>query len=49
MVVDLCIIEEGTAKGHVLIVDMSGVVLGHLARLGIMSIKKYILYLQVSA
>lgn len=48
MVIDLCIMEEGTAKGYIIVADMSGVVFGHLAKMGILTIKKYMLYLQVS-
>lgn len=39
--------EEGTAKGHIIVMDLDGVIFGHLARLGILTIKKYLLYLQV--
>lgn len=48
MVIDKCIMDEGTTKGYIIVADMSGVVFGHLAKLGLMTIKKYMLYLQVS-
>ncbi|KAJ6634789.1 hypothetical protein Bhyg_13368, partial [Pseudolycoriella hygida] len=48
MVTDLCVMEEGTAKGYIIVADMNGVLLGHLAKLGILTIKKYMLYLQES-
>lgn len=48
MVTDTCIMEEGTAKGYIIVADMSGFVFGHLAKLGILTIKKYMIYLQVS-
>lgn len=48
MVTDMCIMEEGTAKGYIIVTDMSGVVFGHMAKLGLLTIKKYMFYLQVS-
>lgn len=47
MVSDLCIINEGTAKGYIIVMDMKGVVFGHLARLNILLMKKFMCYLQV--
>lgn len=38
--------KEGTAEGHVIIIDLQNVTLGHVARLGIMSIKHYLYYVQ---
>ncbi|XP_044740731.1 alpha-tocopherol transfer protein-like [Chrysoperla carnea] len=46
MVCDLWLLEEGTALGHVIVFDMDGVVLGHVARLGLMAMKKFLYYLQ---
>lgn len=48
MVNDLCIMDEGTANGYIIVMDMSGVTFGHLAKLGILTMKKFMLYLQVS-
>lgn len=48
MVTDMCIKEEGTAKGYIIVADMKGVVFGHMAKLGIVTLKKFMLYLQVS-
>lgn len=48
MVTDMCIMNEGTAKGYIIVMDMNGVVFGHLARLGILTMKKFMFYLQVS-
>lgn len=45
----MCIMEEGTAKGYIIVADMSGVVFGHLAKLGILTMKKFMFYLQVSS
>ncbi|KAH0809907.1 hypothetical protein GEV33_012882 [Tenebrio molitor] len=38
--------QEGTSPGHVIIYDLQGVVFGHLARLGPLTIKKFLYYLQ---
>ncbi|XP_059622662.1 retinol-binding protein pinta-like [Phlebotomus argentipes] len=43
---DLHLWTEGTAEGHILLVDMQGMSLGHIARLGLVQMKKYITYLQ---
>ncbi|GAB0088704.1 alpha-tocopherol transfer protein-like [Sergentomyia squamirostris] len=43
---DLHLWSEGTAEGHILIVNMQGVGFGHLARVGLLQLKKYITYLQ---
>lgn len=48
MIADLWIMQEGIAEGHVIVFDMDGIVFGHLARLGLMTIKKTMDYLQVS-
>lgn len=45
----MCIMEEGAAKGYIIAADMSGIVFGHLAKLGILTMKKYMFYLQVSS
>lgn len=39
--------QEGTAEGIIIIYDMKLINLGHLARTGIMSMKKFLYYLQV--
>lgn len=46
MVVDLWLYTEGTAEGHVIIIDMTGVTFAHAGRLSPMGIKKYLYYLQ---
>ncbi|KAJ3618117.1 hypothetical protein MTP99_006148 [Tenebrio molitor] len=38
--------QQGTSSGHVIVIDMAGVVLGHMARLGPLTIKKFLYYLQ---
>lgn len=49
MVADLWQLENGTASGHVLIVDIIGVQMVHALRLSPMGIKKYLFYLQEAA
>lgn len=46
MISDLCIMDEGTANGYIIVMDMSGVTFGHLAKLGILTMKKFMMYLQ---
>ncbi|KAL0129291.1 hypothetical protein PUN28_004178 [Cardiocondyla obscurior] len=46
MVVDLWLYIEGTAKGHVIVIDMANVTFAHAARLSPLGIKKYLYYLQ---
>lgn len=46
MIMDMWLYTEGTAKGHIIIVDMEGVTLAHAGRLSPIGIKKYLYYLQ---
>ncbi|KAM0734182.1 Alpha-tocopherol transfer protein-like [Formica fusca] len=46
MVMDMWLYTEGTAKGHIIVVDMEGVTLAHAGRLSPIGIKKYLYYLQ---
>lgn len=46
MVTDLWLYTEGTAKGHIIVVDMEGVTFAHAGRLSPMGLKKYLYYLQ---
>ncbi|XP_043266909.1 alpha-tocopherol transfer protein-like [Venturia canescens] len=46
MVLDLWLHTEGTAKGHVILVDLEGIVFGHAGRLSPMGLKKFLYYLQ---
>ncbi|XP_023289565.1 retinol-binding protein pinta isoform X2 [Orussus abietinus] len=46
MVLDMWLYTEGTAKGHVLLIDIEGVTLGHAGRLSPMGLKKFLYYLQ---
>lgn len=38
--------EQGVSDGHVIAIDLTGVQLGHVARLGIFSLKNMLYYLQ---
>ncbi|GLG95800.1 Uncharacterized protein GBIM_02694 [Gryllus bimaculatus] len=46
MLMDLLLLEEGTAPGHIIIMDMDGINLGHVARLSIITYKKFFYFLQ---
>lgn len=47
MYIDLWLLQEGTAPGHQIILDLDKMTLGHLSKLSIMAIKKFMYYLQV--
>lgn len=46
MVVDMLLYKEGTAKGHVIVVDMYGFNFAHTGRLNPLAIKNFLYYLQ---
>ncbi|XP_063992395.1 alpha-tocopherol transfer protein-like [Diachasmimorpha longicaudata] len=46
MVTDLWIRESGTMKGHLFVVDITGVTFGHAGRLSPLGFKKYLTFLQ---
>ncbi|XP_015592996.1 alpha-tocopherol transfer protein-like [Cephus cinctus] len=46
MVLDLWMLGEGTLPGHIILIDMEGVVFGHAGRLSPMGLKKFLYYLQ---
>lgn len=46
MITDLWLREKGTTKGHVFVVDVSGILLGHAGRISPMGLKKYLTFLQ---
>jgi len=46
MIIDLWLYTEGTCNGHVLIIDMKNISLGHVARLNPVTLKKFFYYLQ---
>ncbi|XP_055622789.1 uncharacterized protein LOC129766292 [Toxorhynchites rutilus septentrionalis] len=43
---DLHFMEHGSAKGYRIVIDMDGVLFGHVARLGVLPIKHFLYYLQ---
>lgn len=49
MVFDSWMAEEGIEKGHIIVMDLKGVTLGHVARLGLVAMKKFLFYLQEAA
>lgn len=46
MYIDLWLLQEGTAPGHQIILDLDKMTLGHLSKLSIVAIKKFMYYLQ---
>ncbi|CAG5076952.1 Similar to Ttpal: Alpha-tocopherol transfer protein-like (Mus musculus) [Cotesia congregata] len=46
MAMDLWMYTEGTMKGHIIVVDLAGLALGHTTRLSPMGFKKFFYYLQ---
>ncbi|XP_017781318.1 PREDICTED: alpha-tocopherol transfer protein-like [Nicrophorus vespilloides] len=46
MVASLHLQEYGTSNGHIIIVDLEGCTLTHVMKLGLLSMKKYLIYLQ---
>lgn len=47
MFVDLWLLRNGTAEGHIIMLDFENLQLGHLPKLSFMHLKKFMLYLQV--
>ncbi|XP_058456583.1 uncharacterized protein LOC131433978 [Malaya genurostris] len=45
-VTDLHFLENGSSAGYRIIIDMKGVLFGHVARLGVLPIKHFLYYLQ---
>lgn len=46
MFVDLWLLRNGTAEGHIIMLDFENLQLGHLPKLSFMHLKKFMLYLQ---
>lgn len=46
MATDMCLYQEGTANGHMIVIDMNGVTFAHAGRLTPIGIKKFLYYLQ---
>ena len=47
MVLDLVQYEEGTWPGFIILIDLTGVSLGHIAKLDLLSVQQVLYYLQV--
>ncbi|XP_071448798.1 alpha-tocopherol transfer protein-like [Hetaerina americana] len=46
MFADICISEDGVIPGYITIFDLKGVMLGHLPRISLPSLKKFMVYIQ---
>ncbi|XP_017781429.1 PREDICTED: alpha-tocopherol transfer protein-like [Nicrophorus vespilloides] len=46
MAISLALKKFGTVNGHIIILDLQGITLTHIMKLGVMSIKKYFFFLQ---
>ncbi|XP_017855598.1 PREDICTED: alpha-tocopherol transfer protein-like [Drosophila arizonae] len=49
MVFDYWMYEDGIQPGHVIVIDLKGCSLGHVARIGLLQMKKFLFYLQEAA
>ncbi|KAH8232164.1 hypothetical protein KR032_001145 [Drosophila birchii] len=49
MVFDYWMYEDGIQPGHVIVIDLKGTSLGHVARIGLLQMKKFLFYLQEAA
>lgn len=47
MITDLWLAQDGLAEGHEIVVDMEGSSLSHLSKVNIISMKKFMYYIQV--
>lgn len=47
MMATIYLLEEGTSEGHHVVSDMKGCTLSHIAKLNLMTVKKFFFYLQV--
>lgn len=48
LVIETSLREEGAAPGYVFVYDQKGVQLGHIARMPLSAVRKYLTYVQVS-
>ncbi|KAH8357436.1 hypothetical protein KR084_006783 [Drosophila pseudotakahashii] len=49
MVFDFWMYEDGIQPGHVIVIDLKNTSLGHVARIGLLQMKKFLFYLQEAA
>ncbi|XP_008216641.1 retinol-binding protein pinta-like [Nasonia vitripennis] len=49
MVLDICVHEEGTSDGYVIVVDLNGANISHTTRLTWLGLKKFMLYIHKAA
>lgn len=48
LVIETSLREGGTAPGYTFVYDQKGVALGHIARMPLAAVRKYLTYIQVS-
>ncbi|XP_070852427.1 alpha-tocopherol transfer protein-like isoform X2 [Drosophila suzukii] len=49
MIFDFWMYEDGIQPGHVIVIDLKNTSLGHVARIGLLQMKKFLYYLQEAA
>jgi hypothetical protein len=47
MLQDITMRELGTVPGFVFVMDVKGTTMGHIAKMGLATVKKYYMYIQV--
>ncbi|XP_037812411.1 clavesin-2 [Lucilia sericata] len=49
LIFDVWVLEDGLRPGHIIVIDLKGCTLGHVARVGLLQMKKFLFYLQDAA